>query len=356
MKKLNSVKDIGENKTVILRMDLDLPIDNGEILDNSRLMKSISTIKLLLEKNNKIVIVGHLGRPPFAKASEGMSDNNFSLKPVYLELVGILEAKCDGDCVENVFLDDIKNEEKIKKAIEENQIIFGENLRFYEEEEKGDTSLFLVLNKYCSVFINDAFAVAHRKAASILLHREMETYYGFNFVEEALKINEIKEDSAKQNGKGLVIVLGGAKEDKLKNIDKLLKIADWVLVGGKLPILRQGSGIASLNNEKIVWAELREDGLDLSDEDIEKFKEKILEAKTVVWAGAMGFYENKDCQKGTEEIAKAIAESKGYKIIAGGDTAASIISLGLKDKIDFVCSGGGVMLEMLAKDDLPAWS
>lgn len=341
MKKLNSVKEIDENKIVILRLDTDLPISNGEILDNSRLMKSVSTIKLLLGKNNKIVIVGHLGRP------DGI-DKKLSLKPVYLELIEILETECGGDCVGNVFLDDIKNEEKVKKAIEENEIIFGENLRFYEEEEKGDTSLFSVLNKYCHFFVNDAFAVAHRKAASVLLHNEMETYYGINFVEEALKINEIKEKKEKP----IVIVLGGAKEDKLKNIDELLKIADWILIGGKLPKLIKNEDL----DEKIIVAKLREDELDLSDEDIEKFKEKIMEAKTVIWAGAMGFYENKESQRGTEEIAKAIAECNGYKIIAGGDTAASIVSLGLRDKIDFVCSGGGVMLQMLAKDELPAWS
>ena len=102
-------------------------------------------------------------------------------------------------------------------------------------------------------------------------------------------------------------------------------------------------------------AELREDGLDLSEEDIEKFKEKIGEAKMIVWAGAMGFYEKENCRKGTEEIARAIAENNSYKIIAGGDTAASIVSLGLKNKIDFICSGGGVMLEFLIKGSLPAW-
>jgi len=185
MKNLNSVKNIGENKIVILRIDADLPINNGEILDNSRLLKSISTIKLLLAKKNKIVIIGHLGRPSFAKATEGMP--NLSLKPVYLELIEILERECGGDCVRNVFVDDIKNEEKIKKAINENEIIFGENLRFYKEEENGDTSLFSELKKYASVFVNDAFAVAHRKVASVMLHQEMETYYGLSFVEEVEK-------------------------------------------------------------------------------------------------------------------------------------------------------------------------
>jgi phosphoglycerate kinase len=347
MKKLNSVKNIGEDEIVILRMDTDLPMDDGQILDNGRLMKSVDTIKLLLERKNKIIIVGHLGRP------DGI-DKKFSLKPVYLELIEILEKDCGGDCVRNVFVEDIKDKEKMEKAIEENEIIFMENLRFWKGEENGDTTLFNVLKKFASVFVNDAFAVAHRKAASILLHKEMKTYYGLDFIEEVEKINQILENEKKP----MVIVLGGAKEDKLKYLDELVEIADYVLIGGKLPKIIKTLRPSDTSLDRaanILVAELREDGLDLSDEDIEKFGEKIRESKTVVWAGAMGFYEKEDCRKGTEKIALAIAESGGYKIIAGGDTEASIVNLGLKNKIDFICSGGGVMLEMLVKKDLPAW-
>ena len=342
MKKLNSVENINEGNVVILRMDMDLPMVNGQILDNNRLVKSIPTIKLLLERKNKIVMVGHLGRPK-------NKENSLSLKPIYLELMQILETDCGGDCVKNIFVDDIKDEEKIKKAISENEIIFGENLRFYKEEEDGDTALFSVLKKYTSVYIDDAFAVAHRKSASIILHREMETYYGLSFVKEAEKINLILEKKEKP----LVIVLGGAKTDKLSYINDLSKIADQILIGGKLPKLIDGSSIVGHRN--ILVAELREDGLDLSDEDVEKFKKIILQSKTVVWVGAMGFYENKNCREGTEKIAYAIAECKGYKIIAGGDTTASIVNLGMENKIDFICSGGGVMLEFLIKGSLPAW-
>lgn len=345
MKKLNSVENINENNVVILRMDTDLPMFEGKILDNSRLIKSIPTIKLLLERKNKVVIVGHLGRPK-------NGDKTLTLRPVYLELVSLLETDCGGDCVRNMFVDDIKDEESVKNAIKDNEIIFGENLRFYDEEEKGETSLFSTLKKYCSIYIDDAFAVAHRPAASIVLHREMETYYGLSFVKEAEKINQILEEEKKP----IIVVLGGAKEDKLKNIERLSKMADYVLVGGKLPLLRQEAGLMDLKNDKIIWAELRDDKLDLSDNDIKKFKEIIQKSKTIVWAGAMGFYEKEDCRKGTKEVARAIANASAYKIIAGGDTAASIGDLGLSDKIDFVCSGGGVMLEMLVKKDLPAWN
>jgi phosphoglycerate kinase len=343
MKKLESINSIGENKIVILRMDLDLPMSDGEILDNSRLKKSIPTIKLLLGKKNKIIVVGHMGRPENYNPS-------LSLKPVYLELMEILEKDCGGDCVKSVFVDDIKNEEKIEKAVKENEIIFIENLRFWEEEEKGDIKLFDILRKWATVYVDDAFAVAHRKAASIVLYREMKTFYGLNFIEEVEKINLILEKKEKP----MVIILGGAKEDKLKYLDDLGKMADWVLVGGKLPKLINNEELI-INNKNVVVARLREDGLDLNDDDIEKFKDKIEEAKIIVWAGAMGFYEKENCQKGTVEIAKAVANSNAYKVVAGGDTAASIDNLGLKNKIDFVCSGGGVLLEFLVKGSLPAW-
>ena len=342
MRTLRSIEEINVIENVILRLDTDLPMDDGKILDNSRLKKSVPTIRYLLEKNCKLAIIGHLGRP-------SNYDEKLSLKPVYVDLMELLQ---DGQYLfESVFIDDIKDENKIKSAVENNQIIFVENVRFWEEEDKSDTRLFDVLKKFMSVYVNDAFAVAHRKSASIVLHRDMETYYGLSFVEEVEKISNILENKKRP----ITIILGGAKEDKLKYIDDLLKIADHILIGGKLPKLITNYELL-ITNEKIKIAKLREDGLDLSDEDIYKFSEKISSSNTVIWAGSMGFYESVNSRRGTDEIAKTVANSKGYKIIAGGDTGASIKDLGLKDKIDFICSGGGVMLEMLVKGDLPAWS
>lgn len=341
---LRSVEEIGENLKLILRLDTDLPIDNGIILDNYRLMKSIPTIRFLLERGNKLVIVGHRGRPTGR-------DEKLSLKPVYLELMNLLEGNNPGS-IENVFLDDIKDEEKINSALENNQIIFIENIRFWEEEEKGNMELFTNLVKACHALVNDAIAVAHRGAASIVLHREMETYYGFNFLEEVEGMKKTLNGE-----KPVTLILGGAKEDKLKYINDLLKITDHILIGGKLPILGIGSEMTSLNNEKIIWAKLRDDGLDLSDKDIDQFIEIINRSNTIIWGGAMGFYEDENCQKGTQKIATAIANSQAsFKTIAGGDTSASIKDLGLKDKINFISSGGGVLLEFLVRGDLPAWN
>lgn len=344
MKQLRSVEEVPENTKVILRMDTDLPFEDDVILDNSRLKKTIPTIRYLLGKNCRIIILGHRGRP------EGKVVPELSLKPVYLELMELLENEGQ-NLIESVFLDDIKDEQKISSSLENNQIIFGENLRFWSEEDTGDTSLFREMEKYVSIFVNDAFAVAHRKNASIILHREMETYYGFSFVEEVEKISQILDEEERP----MTIILGGAKEDKLKHLAELTEKADYVLIGGKLPKLVDRSLTVDRSN-KILVAKLREDGLDLSDEDIGKFIEIINISKTVIWSGAMGLYEEENCRVGTQKIATAVANSQGQKIIAGGDTSASIKDLGLKDKIDFICSGGGVMLEMLVKGDLPAWN
>ena len=340
---LKSVEEIGENLKLILRLDTDLPIDDGVILDNNRLMKSIPTIRFLLERNNKLVVIGHRGRPVGR-------DEKLSLKPVYLELMNLLEGNNPGS-IENVFISDIKDEEKINLALENNQIIFIENIRFWEEEEKGNMELFTSLVKSCHALVNDAIAVAHREAASIILHREMETYYGFNFLEEVEGMKKTLNGE-----KPITLILGGAKEDKLKYLNDLLKFADHILIGGKLPKLVDRSLMLDRSN-KILIAKLRDDGLDLSDKDIENFIEVINDSNTIIWGGAMGFYEDEKSRNGTQKIATAIANSQAtLKTIAGGDTSASIKDLGLKDKINFISSGGGVLLEFLVKGNLPAWN
>ena len=347
---LSSVSEVDPNLRVLLRMDTDLPIEDGQVLDNSRLVKTVPTIRLLLEKNCKVIIIGHRGRP------EGLTIPELSLKQVYLELMDLLENE-GRNMIESVFVEDLTDLEKIKQALEINQVVFLENLRFYPGEEENNPLFLKDLSDLCSVFVNDAFAVAHRKCASVMLHKTMPAFYGISFVEEAEKIVKLLDSE-----KPLTVVLGGAKKDKLDYLPKLVEMADHVLVGGKLPKLiqnpspRRNVGDLPLTREaKTVVAELREDGLDLSDEDIEKFKEIINSSNTVIWAGAMGKYEDSNCKGGTEEIAKLIANNPGYKVIAGGDTSASVVNLGLKDKIDFICSGGGVMLEFLTKRTLPAW-
>jgi len=343
--KLRSVEEILPKTRVVLKMDLDLPITNGMIEDNSRLIKSIPTIKLLLAKECRIAIIGKLGRP------EG-HDQKLSLRPIYVELMSLLEPNGE-NLIESVFVEEVGDRDKIDQALANNQIVFLENLRFWKGEETNDVDFLGGLVEVCQFFVNDALAVSHRKERSNMLFKNLPGFYGIAFVEEVDKISKAIDNPERP----LVILLGGAKEDKLSYLPELEKIADCVLIGGKLPKLIQNLShpVFGEREGKTVVAKLREDGMDLSDEDIIKFKEIISSSKTVIWAGAMGRYEDVNCRKGTEEIARAVAEVAGYKIIAGGDTGASIVNLGLRDKIDFICSGGGVMLEYLTKGTLPAW-
>ena len=338
---LKTVDEVLPKTRVILRMDLDVPIEKGQISDKSRLEKSIPTIKNLLAKECRIAIIGHRGRP---KGREP----ELSLRPIYLELMMMLEPNGEG-LIESVFIDEVNNETTIDLGLANNQIVFMENLRFWKGEEENDPEFLKGLVSVCQCYVDDAFAVAHRRHRSIMLFKELPAYYGLSFVEEANKIAEVTENPERP----LLIILGGAKEDKLKHLEQLAEKADKILVGGKLPkILKEKEIMVS---DKVLVAELREDGLDLSESDINNFVEQINVSKTIIWAGAMGFFEDSNCQTGTREIARAVAAAEAYKIIAGGDTTASVTELGLREKIDFVCSGGGVMLEFLAEGKLAAW-
>lgn len=339
---LRSVNEILPNTKIILRMDLDLPISEGKILDNSRLIKSVPTIKLLLEKQCKMIIIGHRGRP-------NGKDETLSLKPVYLELMTLLEPNGE-NMIESVFIENVEDMKSIDLAAAANNIVFLENLRFWPGEANNDSSFLQGLTEICQFFVNDAFTVSHRKSASVMLYKKLPGFYGIDFIEEVEKMDRVFNNPARP----LTVILGGAKEDKLDYLAELAEKADYVLIGGKLPKLIN-SEQQIVNSQKIIIAKLRKDGLDLDEEDINKFREKILQSKTIVWVGAMGMYEDQNCKKGTEEVAKAVAEASAYKIIAGGDTNASVVSLGLKEKINFVCSGGGVLLEYLIKGTLPAW-
>lgn len=341
---LRSVEEVLNGTRVILRMDLDLPIDKGEILDRSRLEKSLDTIELLIKKDCRILIIGHRGRP------EGR-ETSLSLKIVYLELMEMLNMGGRRE-IESVFIDDITKTDEIDVALGENRIVFAENLRFWKGEEENNSNFLNGARSVCQFFVNDAFAVAHRKHASIMLFKLMPAFYGLSFISE---VKMIEKSLERRSGKR-VVVLGGAKKDKMKYWEEIEEKVDWILLGGKLPSqLEESEREKMAASGKVIVAKLREDGLDIDDKSIERFKEILKEAGTIIWAGSMGYFEGEDSKKGSEEIAREIAMNKGYKIIAGGDTGAVIENLGLKERIDYVCSGGGVMLEYLAKGKLVSW-
>lgn len=341
---LPTIDTIAPMSKVVLRIDADLPMKDGLILDDARLIKSIPTIKKLLNKGCKIAIIGHLGRP------NGEVVKELSLKPIYVELITLLEKTEGADS--HLFLDNFEDKEKIEKSYKENNIIFFENLRFWKGEDGDNPRFLLSLVELSDVFVNDAFAVAHRVCASVMLNKFLPTFYGISFVEETKEIGKAIENPERPS----VIVLGGAKLDKLNYVRNLVQVMDYVLIGGKLPDLINGDLYVFIrNNPKVIIGNFDATGFDIDEATIKKFTEIISYSKTIIWAGAMGFYESEKSRKGTEEIAKAIANSDAYTIVAGGDTLASIETLRLKNKIDFICSGGGVMLEYLTKKTLPAW-
>jgi len=341
---LRSVTEILPETRVILKLDLDVPMENGAITDTGRLVKSIPTIKLLLEKKCRLAIVGKLGRP------DG-HDPKLSLRPVYLELMSLLEPGGE-NMIESVFIDDFGNREQLDLALAANNIVFLENLRYWKGEESNDPDFLKNLVEVCQFFVNDALAVSHRKERSNMLYKTLPGFYGLSFIEEVNKIEEL----VKNPHRPLTIILGGAKKDKLDYLEGLVNLADRILIGGKLPTIMSNDQFL-ISNEKIKMAELREDKLDLSDKDIESFVATINSSKTIIWAGAMGFFEDDNSKKGTVEIARALVNSQAaYKVIAGGDTSAAVRELGLEGKIDYVSSGGGVMLEFLTKRKLAAFN
>lgn len=340
---LPTADQVDDNQKVVLSLDLDLPFLDGQILDNSRLIKSMPTIRVLLEKGCRLIIIGHRGRPMV----DNLEDREeLSLKPVYVELMSLLEE--GEDSVSSVFVEETTNRDIIFQALEDNQIVFLENLRFWREENEGKVDFLGHLVEIGSVFVNDALAVAHRESASVLLAKMMPTFYGMAFAREVEKMSQILLEPKKP----LLIILGGVKEDKLDQLPILASKADRILIGGKLPTYKE----KYTNLSNVVWGQLDESGMDIGKLTIDRFISEIEMAGTILLVGAMGKFEDAKHKEGSQLITEAVARSEAVKMAAGGDTKAGILEMGLVDRFDYICSGGGVALEFLARDGkLPAW-
>ncbi len=323
--KLSGVQLAG--KDVIVRGDLDT-----EIL-NTRLAAVIETTKYILEKGAKrVVVMGHRGRPHFAKATRG---NALSLE----NLVRFLE---EGLGEKVGFIDDVCGQIGDRNE----KVILLENLRFWKEEDENNAEFARTLSKFGEVYVNEAFATSHRNSASIVgLPKLMkEKVCGLRFEKEIENLGRAFLNPKRP----VVILMGGAKEDKIPYIESLAKIADKILVGGRLPKF-----LEDFRNDKVVVAKLNQDGEDITVASIERFEKEIEGAGTVVAAGPLGRFEDVGQRLGTERVFGAIAKSSAYKIAGGGDTESAIKALGLEDKFDWISVGGGAMLELLATGTLP---
>src|SRR3989304_4657208 len=331
MSKLRAIDSLSDlsGKTVLLRIDTDVDIENGRIIDDTRLSSAIPTIEFLLKKGADVNIVGHLGRPEPVLSSKYkvLSINNeFSLKSI----AHWYAKKFDGK-VEETKIGDFPG----WKITDRINLI--ENVRFFKGEEKNPTTASGLafareLALLGDIYVNDAFAVCHREHASIVgVTKFLSSYSGLHLAKE------------------------------VSEVSKMHHVADYVLVGGE--IAEQTRVLIKVQHEEIkgpksavLVADLREDGFDITPKSIENFKQILGLAATIVWNGPVGminFSDKIDSEQGTRELAEFIVSTKAYKVVGGGDTLAYLRRINLLDNFDFVSTGGGAMLEFLSGHKLP---
>lgn len=299
---------------VIIRCDLDVPIQDGIIKEEFRLKASLPTINYVIEKGGTPVICGHIGRPL------GKFDKNLS--------TSILEP---------FFKQNLKGEYRLL-----------ENLRFNPGEEGEDWDFAKKLSQEGSIYVNESFATSHRKAASItILPKILPAYAGFRFIEEIKNIKKFLHNPPRP----FVAIVGGAKvETKKPFIKKLADLADVVLVGGKLALEEE------INISGVLCPYDYVDNKDIGPKTIKEWGDVILKAKSIVWAGPLGAFEESKYQNGTKEIINLIHEAvknKAFALAGGGDTVSAINKFGAFDFFSFVSTGGGAMLDFIVNETLP---
>lgn len=304
-------------KRVLLRFDIDVPIENGEVVEDLRLIAGIPTLDMCLIHAASVVIFGHVGRPKD-------KDPKYSVKPV-------------ASWFEKTFAD---------VDLPEGKLHILENTRFERGEEEMSIDFARELASLGDVYINEAFAAHNPSASTTILPTLLPHAAGLNFVREVETLLEVRNNPKKPQ----VALIGGAKvEGKYQAAIALSKTCDLVLIGGLL-----AKNIKEQNLEvpkNMVLATLDPSGVDISESSTEMFIDMIAHSKQVIWGGPMGKYEVEEGMKATKKIAEAIINSKVDSIIGGGDTTAALADY--LEKFSFVSTGGGAMLELLAKGTLP---
>jgi len=341
---MKSLKDFDlKNKRVLVRCDFNVPLSlTGEILDDFRIRESLSTINYLKKKKAKIILLSHFGRPQ----EDESNFKKYSLKPIALRLAKLLKARI-------LFLPDCIGE-KVKEEIDKmkpGKIILLENLRFHKEEEENDSGFAKKLASLGDFYINDAFSVCHRSHASIEAITQYITSGAGFLLEEEFRI---LTGLLKKPKKPLVAIIGGKKiETKIKLIDRITKVANWVLIGGLLEREIKEKEIDFEEPKKILIAVDSQDSFDIGPKTIELFKKKIKIAKTIFLSGSLGKTEDEKYQKGSQEIIEAIIKSRAFSVAGGGSTVEFIDKLGKHSKFDYISTGGGAMLALLSGEELP---
>ncbi len=386
---MNSIKDQQNlnQKKVLLRLDLNVPLKSGFITDETRIDKIVPIIKFLIEKKSKIIIISHVGRP------KGEMNKIFSLKPICENLEKKLKKKIQL-LNHNIFK--LKKEDLFKSP--QDQIVFLENIRFYKEEERNDASFASHLASFADLYVNDAFSCSHRSHASVSKITEfLPSYAGLQLETE---INALKKVTTEIK-KPITCIIGGSKIlTKIGIIKNLIpKLNNIIIVGGMANNIINyqgyniGKSIKECNCEKAIKEifetskkhsceitfpkdvlvgknvndnstikeldDIENDDLilDIGPKTVKKIKNIIDKSKTVLWNGPAGYFENPNFANGSYEIAKAIVkknkENSIYSVIGGGDTIALINKLNIIQNFNFVSTAGGAFLEYLEGKELP---
>lgn len=370
-----------DNKRVILRCDLNVPITNGIIEDDTRIIESLKTIKYLIDKNAKVIILSHLGR---VKTEEDKKDN--SLYPVYLRLRDLLE--------DNVCFSKYTSGNKLKELVNTlrtGEILLVENTRFEDIDGKKESSCDLELSKYWAslgdIFVNDAYGVCHRSHASnVGISKFLPSCLGLLVEEEIEKIDGI----IKENTSPYILLMGGKKiSDKTLVIESLIEKCDYILLGGGMCFtflasleINVGMSIVDKDNipfckeilskykDKIILpvdVKLKSEEIkdidkltnediayDIGPKTIELFKKYLSTAHRVVANGPMGVFEEKEFANGTRELYNYLSQNSIKTLIGGGDSISAINTLHINKNFYHISTGGGATLEYIAQGTLPA--
>ena len=379
-----------KDKIILLRLDLNVPINNGIITDTTRIDKIIPTLKFLIKKDSKIIILSHIGRP------EGKIVNKLSLKPISEDIMNKINR--DVKLIKKN-INEIKNQ-KLFKNIKE-KIIMLENIRFYSQEEKNDTQFASTLASLADIYVNDAFSCSHREHASISkITKFLPSYSGLQLELEVSALKKITSEIKKP----ITCIIGGSKISTKINIIKNLitKFDNIIIVGGMAnnvikymghnigksiheknsdQIIKEIFTLSKQRNCKIFYPEdivvakdlngspkikklnkilADEMILDIGEKTIKKIETLIDESKTIFWNGPAGYFENPDFANGSLRIAKKIVEknhaNKIYSVAGGGDTVSLLNRLKVVNNFNFVSTAGGAFLEYLEGKQLPGIS
>lgn len=379
---MKTIKDFDlENKKVIIRVDFNVPIENGVISDDNRIKESIETINYALNHKAKVILLSHLGR-----VKDESDKIKYTLKPVADRLSELLH--------KNVIFVPFTRGINVENAINEMQsgdVILLENTRFEDLNGKKESSNDDELGKYWAslgdIFINDAFGTSHREHASNAgITKYLPSGIGFLIEKEIKNIYDVINNPVRP----WTLILGGAKvSDKIGLIDNLIDKCDYILIGGGmaytfLKAKGQEVGSSLVDNDNIAYCqnllkktnkiilpidnvcqtsngdilvkeEMTKDdiGYDIGPKTIELFKKYINLSKTIIWNGPLGYFEKKPYDNGTRAICESIASKDKISIVGGGDTSSCVINMGYKDKFTHVSTGGGATISLLEGKEMP---